>query len=615
MTIYSGIFNSVRDSNGQGDRKVNAWWFAKYFSTFIGNGVFPNPSTNLQVVANTNMNVTVKPGTGWIDGYFLYSDSDHILKLDIADGVLKRIDRIVMRLNHLTRQIDIVVKKGTFASSPVAPILQRDTDYVELALADVLINNGATQITQANITDQRLNKTVCGIVHGTVDQVDTTTIFNQYQAWFKETTGRVAGEIDAWQTQQKQEFDEWFATIQGILEGDVAANLAARIANLEQTVDDLQKTVDTKVDKHIKEDLGHVRYLGFTNSPNAWVCTSDEIIWETDVNPPRPKRGSSYRVSASNPNSGNISLSVKNSDGSKVSNSYPVLNADGSQISSNSIASGAVVAVSFSGSAFFLQGSGSGVKEVVPNNIVYDTPGVYVFTPPKGVSRILVRLWGAGGGGGARYNSNGGGGGGGGAFVLGSLDVKPGEIFTVVVGKGGRGGQTGSHNAEDGGSSFVQYRGQTFLMAGGGGAGQLGVLGGGGGGKYNQTGGQYITNAKDGVPLFQAPTPPGKAVLLASYSGGDGGGQQTQHGNGGGSAANDGGGGIKGEYITQGIASMNYFYDRGGNGGGGANYNNGNLPGIPGFGGGGGGGGGNAEDSHPMSIGTSGGNGRVHIFW
>ncbi|MFF2793539.1 hypothetical protein [Lysinibacillus xylanilyticus] len=264
MTIYSGIFNSVRGSNGQGDRKYNAWWFAKYFSTFIGNGVFPNPSTNLQVVANTNMNVTVKPGTGWIDGYFLYSDSDHILKLDIADGVLKRIDRIVMRLNHLTRQIDIVVKKGTFASSPTAPTLQRDTDYVELALADVLINNGSTQITQANITDQRLNKTVCGIVHGTVDQVDTTTIFNQYQAWFKEITGSVASEVDAWQDAQKQEFLTWFESIKDILEGDVAGNLASRIASLEQTVG-----------THLVDYVSHLANGGTTGGTStSFTCNS-----------------------------------------------------------------------------------------------------------------------------------------------------------------------------------------------------------------------------------------------------------------------------------------------------------------------------------------------------
>lgn len=202
MTIYSGIFNSIN-----GDRKYNAWWFAKYFATFIGNGVFPNPSTGLQVMADERMQVKVRPGSGWVDGYFLYSDTDHVLKLDVSDGVLKRIDRIVMRLDYLTRKIDIVVKNGVLSSKPTAPTLQRDTDYVELALADVYITNGATQITQAAITDQRFNSILCGIVKGTIDQIDTTNLFAQYQ--------------DA--------FDNFMKELEDTLSGDVAANLQNRI--------------------------------------------------------------------------------------------------------------------------------------------------------------------------------------------------------------------------------------------------------------------------------------------------------------------------------------------------------------------------------------------------
>lgn len=240
MTITSGLFNSIN-----GDRKYDAKWFAQYFATFIGNGVFPNPSTGLQVVEGTNMTTVVKAGKGWIEGYFIVNDADYVLTHDIADGVLKRIDRVVMRLNYLTRQIEVVVKKGIFASTPVAQILQRDADYYELALADVFIANGATQITQAQITDTRLNTALCGIVHGTVNQVDTTSIFNQYQAWFNQITSGVEAEIDAWQVAEKADFDAWFATIQGILDGDIAANLAQQIAELMQSVSDLSGVVTT----------------------------------------------------------------------------------------------------------------------------------------------------------------------------------------------------------------------------------------------------------------------------------------------------------------------------------------------------------------------------------
>lgn len=221
MPIRSGFFNSIN-----GDRKYDARWFAEYFASFIGNGVFPNPSTNLQVIESTNMQTVVKSGKGWINGYYVTNDSDYILQHDIADGVLKRIDRIVMRLNYLTREIEIVVKKGTFASIPVAPTLQRDSDAFELALADVFIGNGTTQITQANITDQRLNNEVCGIVQGVVKQVDTTTVFNQFQSWFYRKTQDYEAAFVAW----LEEFND-------VLDEETAINLLNLIninkANLE----------------------------------------------------------------------------------------------------------------------------------------------------------------------------------------------------------------------------------------------------------------------------------------------------------------------------------------------------------------------------------------------
>lgn len=256
MTLTSGIFNSVN-----GDRKYNAQWFASYFASFIANGVFPNPSTGLQVVGNTNMTTVVNPGQGWINGYYLVNDANYILTHDVADGVLKRIDRVVMRLNFLTRQIEVLIKKGTFASSPVAPVLQRNTDAYELALADVLINNGATVITQANITDQRLNTALCGIVHGVVDQVDTTAIFNQYQAWFGEFT------VD-----KQADFEEWMETLKDILDGDVAANLASRITSLEGTVA-----------SHLAEDAtllkkGHVQLNSSVTSTSETLAATSKAV-------------------------------------------------------------------------------------------------------------------------------------------------------------------------------------------------------------------------------------------------------------------------------------------------------------------------------------------------
>lgn len=278
MAIRSGMFNSVN-----GDRKVDAAFFSLFFSTFIGDGVFPNPSTGLQVVEGQGMQTIVKPGKGWIQGRFVINDSDHIFKHDIADGVLKRIDRVVMRLNNLTRQIEIVLKKGSQASNPSAPVLQRDAEVYELVLADVLINAGTTQITQGNITDQRLNKSLCGIVHGIIDQVDTTTIFNQYQQWFDDYSVTKASEFLTWQTNvttaleawidaqeqdftawrqaeeqlyytwlegRKNNFDEWFATVKDILNTTADGNLLNKFNDHEDASMPHKMLVGGKVYKY-----------------------------------------------------------------------------------------------------------------------------------------------------------------------------------------------------------------------------------------------------------------------------------------------------------------------------------------------------------------------------
>ncbi len=159
MTVKSGFFNSIG-----GDRKYDAARFAEYFGSFVGNGIFPEPESGLKITANNNMTVTVQAGKAWINGYFLVNDDNYILTIENADGALNRIDRIVARYDVIDREIRLQVKKGTFSSSPAAPDIQRDADAYELALADIYIAFGTTDIVQANITDLRRDANYCGIV-------------------------------------------------------------------------------------------------------------------------------------------------------------------------------------------------------------------------------------------------------------------------------------------------------------------------------------------------------------------------------------------------------------------------------------------------------------------
>ncbi|WP_236883764.1 hypothetical protein [Clostridium botulinum] len=229
----SFVFNSVN-----GDRRYKAEDFREYFASFISNGVFPNPSNNLQVIANNDMTITIKAGKGWINGAIYINTDDYILNIDVADGVLNRIDKVVLRMDTAERKIYSYVKKGQFASSPTAPTLQRDADAYEIALADVAVNKGAISITQANITDLRLDKNLCGIVHGTVDQIDVTTLFNQYSTRFKIKSEEF-----------EKEFEDWLKTLKDVLGEDTAGNLLNLI------------TKNTESINNIKSDLADITTL------------------------------------------------------------------------------------------------------------------------------------------------------------------------------------------------------------------------------------------------------------------------------------------------------------------------------------------------------------------
>lgn len=196
MAITSGFFNSKG-----GDRKYNAEQMSRYFDKLITSGVFPNPSTNLQVVAMSGMQVQVLPGRGMLDCHWVNSDSNHVLNLDAADVVLNRIDAVIMKLDltEAARTITIEIKKGKGATEPVPPTMER-TDYVkEYALAYISIGKLATEITQAQITDTRPDTKVCGWVTSLIKQVDTSTLFAQWQSAYEQ-----------FYDESNLIFDEWF---------------------------------------------------------------------------------------------------------------------------------------------------------------------------------------------------------------------------------------------------------------------------------------------------------------------------------------------------------------------------------------------------------------------
>ena len=213
MTIRYGFFNSVSK-----DRKYDADDFNYLLRKLISNGVFASPSNNLQVTAGTGMNIIIKKGEARLDWKWFISDSDEILQIDAADVSLNRMDRIVIRIDFTARTIGFAIKKGTGATNPIIPDIQRDTTMFELGLAVVSVPKQTTALTQSLITDTRLDAGVCGVVTGLIDQVDTTTLFNQYQTAFQED-----------RTFNNTAFNTWFS---GIKEQMSTSTLIRKFTNI-----------------------------------------------------------------------------------------------------------------------------------------------------------------------------------------------------------------------------------------------------------------------------------------------------------------------------------------------------------------------------------------------
>ena len=265
MAITSGFFNSIN-----GDRKYDARQIGMYLGKVVSSGVFPNPSTNLQVTAAGGMNIQVHPGRAMIDGHWMDNDGVHVITLEDADMALARMDAVVMRLdeNDGARAIGLEVKKGSPSAAPVSPVMVREGYVQEYCLALIYVpptkNDGTQEIIQANITDTRPDTSVCGWITSLIQQVDTSTLFMQWQDAYQRFYDASGVEFTAWLDGIKEQLGDSvvgaltsaIADLQsGKTDKTVSNTMAEAIASLQSdkadktTVSTLSKSlldVDTK---------------------------------------------------------------------------------------------------------------------------------------------------------------------------------------------------------------------------------------------------------------------------------------------------------------------------------------------------------------------------------
>ena len=282
MAETSGFFNAQL-VNEEYDRAYVAEQFAAYFASFIGNGVFLGQQQDCQVTATTpvtSMGVNVQPGRAWLNGYWYNNDAPQNLTVSVGDATRTRIDAVALRHDKSGRVVNAVIIEGTPSASPVAPAPVRDVDYYDIILAHITIPAGSIIVTNAMISDTRPNSEICGWVSGLIEQVDTTDLYLQFQSFLNDFIVNQTADFETWSSQQQQafetwaegeqsdfeawesaqqsavsswistntaawqaDFDEWFASVQDILDEDVAGNLTQAVNELDARTSNLEKMV------------------------------------------------------------------------------------------------------------------------------------------------------------------------------------------------------------------------------------------------------------------------------------------------------------------------------------------------------------------------------------
>lgn len=200
MISYPFI-SKTTPSDPYGDRAIDHKLEREFNKLCWSNGVFvtKSDSSELQVIAEGNMTVSVLPGGCHIEGARGYEASKRNISISAAHSSLKRIDRIIARMDDSdsVRSIEIYKKEGVSSTTPTAPELVRESNYYEIALADIYVMPGATEITNANIVDTRLDRELCGmVIPAFPTPLNLESISNQYVSLLQAAvSGTAAGNL------------------------------------------------------------------------------------------------------------------------------------------------------------------------------------------------------------------------------------------------------------------------------------------------------------------------------------------------------------------------------------------------------------------------------------
>lgn len=230
MANEHGLFWNSQNGDRVYDANDFSEWLKKFYTTGVFNG-------DLEVTAAGGMTVSVSSGYVNIEGKVKFFSTPTTLTLATASGTYGRIDTVVAECNYTDREIKLKVVTGTYSVSPTATAPVRTAAAYQLVLAQIDVAAGAAEITQKNITDKRMDSNVCGLVTGTVSQIDFSTVKAQFDSWFDDVKGTLDTDAAGNLKNQIDAINDKIGTtdISSIGDGTETGAISANASNISQT--------------------------------------------------------------------------------------------------------------------------------------------------------------------------------------------------------------------------------------------------------------------------------------------------------------------------------------------------------------------------------------------
>lgn len=236
-------------------RDYTAAFLYEFFALLVGNGVYVNelaPTAN-----NENMTITHGSGHAWINGVCYKNTTPFVLDIGTADGALNRYDSLMLRLDLSANETYAVIVQGDYATNPTPPACIRNAETYDLKICDIYIPAGCTKITQAQITDRRLDSSVCGMPVFPVQHIDMTTFYRQIVTDLAEFKQRSQADFNTWVDMQEESHLATMADLVEIVRSTSDSSVSEIMALLQQlnelldgdTVGELIAAINGKLSK------------------------------------------------------------------------------------------------------------------------------------------------------------------------------------------------------------------------------------------------------------------------------------------------------------------------------------------------------------------------------